>query len=369
MNTYNIEARKRENKKGLHSLYFVATLNRKKVYKSLGFSVSLNDWDCENQQLHKKNDIINFRLNQLKIKASDIALRLRVENKEVAPLHFIELVFESKQQASGSDFYAFVDKFLKQKDYGTHAKAYNTLKDNLQAFSKYATFKDIDYNFCVAFAQFLAAKPISNSNNTRLKKIQYLRCILSEAVRHGYLKTNPAIDVKIKPEKTNRLALTQSEVKQLEDLYQKNTLPVNRQNVLGYFLFCCYTGLRFGDLVKFRKTDIKDGLIKIVQNKTRGLVSIPLNPKAQVLIPEDNFKVLSNQKTNAHLKEIQNALKIKTNMTCHVARHTFATIALNCGVPLELVSDVLGHTRISTTQIYAKFLDEYRIEQMKKAWI
>lgn len=367
MNTFNIVARTRENAKGLNALNFVATLNRKSVYKSLGFFVSLSEWDQKNQCLKNKNDIINFRLNQIKIKASDIALKLRIENKQIAPSQFIDLIFETKHHAEGTDFYVFVDKFLLQKEYGTHKKSYDTLKDNLQAFSKYATFKDIDYNFCVSFANYLQSE-FKNSNNTRIKKIQYLRCILSEAVKHGLLKINPAFDVKIKPEKTNRIALTQTEVKQLEELYKKNTLPRNRQNVLGYFLFCCYTGLRFGDLLKFRKTDITEGLIKIVQNKTRGLVCIPLNPKAQLLIPEDNFVILSNQKTNDHLKEIQQVLEIKTNITCHVARHTFATIALNCGVPIALVSDVLGHTKISTTQIYAKFLDGYRIEQMKKAW-
>lgn len=368
MNTFNVVARTRANKQGLHPLCFVATLNRKSVYKSLGFFVALSDWDEKNQCLKNKNDIINFRLNRLKLKANDLALNLRVEAKQIAPSQFISLVFETKKYSEGTDFYLFINSFLEQKKYGTHAKAYNTLKDNLQAFSKYATFKDIDYNFCISFAAFLADKPISNSNNTRLKKIQYLRCILSEAVKHGKISNNPAIDVKIKQDKTNRMALTNTEVKQLEELYQKNNLPNNRQNVLGYFLFCCYTGLRFGDLVKFRKTDIQNGLIKIVQNKTRGLVSIPLNPKALALIPENNFTILSNQKTNAHLKEIQNLLKIKTTMTCHVARHTFATIALNCGVPIELVSDVLGHTKISTTQIYAKFLDNYRIEQMSKSW-
>ena len=173
MNTFNIVARARENKQGLHALNFVATLNRKSVYKSLGFNIALSDWDSKNQCLYKKNDIINFRLNRLKLKANDLALKLRVEGTEIAPEQFLNLVFETKKFTEGTDFYVFVDNFVIQKEYGTHKKSYDTLKDNLQAFSKYTTFKDIDYNFCVSFAAFLAAKPISNSNNTRLKKIQY----------------------------------------------------------------------------------------------------------------------------------------------------------------------------------------------------
>ncbi len=66
--------------------------------------------------------------------------------------------------------------------------------------------------------------------------------------------------------------------------------------------------------------------------------------------------VLSNQKTNAYLKEIGNICGIKKNLTTHLARHTFATLMLNNGVPIETVSKMLGHTNLKTTQIYAKVL-------------
>ena len=64
--------------------------------------------------------------------------------------------------------------------------------------------------------------------------------------------------------------------------------------------------------------------------------------------------VISNQKINQYLLEIQKELKITKKMTCHVARHSFATNALEMGVPIETVSIALGHSSIKTTQIYAK---------------
>jgi site-specific recombinase XerD len=68
--------------------------------------------------------------------------------------------------------------------------------------------------------------------------------------------------------------------------------------------------------------------------------------------------VLTNQKMNAYLKEIADICGIRKNLTTHLARHTFATtITLGNGVPMETVSKMLGHSSISTTQIYSKVLD------------
>ena len=70
------------------------------------------------------------------------------------------------------------------------------------------------------------------------------------------------------------------------------------------------------------------------------------------------FPILSNQKMNAYLKEIADLCGIKKNLTFHLARHTFATMSLSKGVPMESVSKMLGHTNIKTTQIYARITNK-----------
>ena len=72
--------------------------------------------------------------------------------------------------------------------------------------------------------------------------------------------------------------------------------------------------------------------------------------------------ILSNQKMNSYLKEIADLCGIKKNLTLHLARHTFATMTLSKGVPIESVSKMLGHTNIKTTQIYARITNK-KIEQ------
>ena len=77
--------------------------------------------------------------------------------------------------------------------------------------------------------------------------------------------------------------------------------------------------------------------------------------------------VLSNQKMNSYLKEIADTCKIPTNLTFHIARHTFATtVTLSNGVPIETVAKMLGHRNLKTTQHYAKILDKKISDDMKK---
>jgi len=75
--------------------------------------------------------------------------------------------------------------------------------------------------------------------------------------------------------------------------------------------------------------------------------------------------ILTNQKMNAHLKEIADVCEIEKDLTFHIARHTFATtVTLTNGVPIESVSKMLGHKNLRTTQHYAKVLDRKVSEDM-----
>lgn len=77
------------------------------------------------------------------------------------------------------------------------------------------------------------------------------------------------------------------------------------------------------------------------------------------------FPVFTNQKVNSYLKEIADLCGIKKNLSFHIARHTFATtVTLSNGVPIETVSKMLGHIKISTTQIYARVVEQKIIDDM-----
>lgn len=106
-------------------------------------------------------------------------------------------------------------------------------------------------------------------------------------------------------------------------------------------------------------------------HKTQRNVTIPLIDKAKLFmgtgLPQQKiFKIYVNQVTNRRLKEIMKKVSIHKNISFHCARHTFATVCITLGIPIEVISNILGHTKIQTTMIYIKILNEKKVEEMKK---
>jgi len=113
------------------------------------------------------------------------------------------------------------------------------------------------------------------------------------------------------------------------------------------------------------------------RTKTKIKSNVPLLPPALTILEKYNndpavfasgklLPMITNIKTNAYLKEVADICGIKKNLTFHMARHTFATtVALSNGVPIETVSKILGHTKVTTTQIYAKVLENKVSADMK----
>lgn len=147
------------------------------------------------------------------------------------------------------------------------------------------------------------------------------------------------------------------------------------------FIFCCYTGLAYVDVLQLTRSEIATGIdgekwIYTSRQKTDTSTRIPLLPPAleilerykdhpQCIHEERLLPVLSNQKMNSYLKEIADQCGITKKMTMHTARHTFATtVTLTNGVPIETVSKMLGHRNLKTTQHYAKILDKKVSEDM-----
>ena len=146
------------------------------------------------------------------------------------------------------------------------------------------------------------------------------------------------------------------------------------ERVRDLFVFSCYTGISYIDIMQLTKGNIHIGIdrnnwIITKRQKTGTTVKVPLLEKAKELIAKyENhpitvitgtlFPVITNEKLNSYLKEVANFCGIKKNLTFHMARHTFATtVTLTNGVPIETVSKMLGHTKISTTQIYARVIE------------
>jgi site-specific recombinase XerD len=291
-----------------------------------------------------------------------------------------------------NDFLTFFEaheKEIKTKigiDYapGTHKNYTATLKHLHTYISKnyrgrIVTLKDLDYDFLAGFESFLKLDA-GNSNNGSIKHIQRVKKVVNVALKRGKLLMNPFISYQVKKEKTNREFLTAHELQLIEEAQLDR--PTLRK-VRDLFIFICYTGLSYSDLSELKEDEIVIGIdgdqwISLERNKTGTCVTIPLLPQAKAVLekysdhPEAINKgillpVLSNQKMNKYLKELAQACGVKKDVTCHIGRHTFATtVTLSNDIPIETVSQMLGHTSLKTTQIYAKVIEKKISQDMSK---
>lgn len=129
------------------------------------------------------------------------------------------------------------------------------------------------------------------------------------------------------------------------------------------FVFMAYTGLAYCDMALFNyktMTEVHDDYTYIDGSrlKTGSNFFTPILPPAMDILKKYDYKlpVRSNQKINDYLHVIEADLHINKPVTCHIARHSFATLMLSYDIPIEKVKRMLGHRNITTTQIYAKIL-------------
>ena len=144
------------------------------------------------------------------------------------------------------------------------------------------------------------------------------------------------------------------------------------------FIFCCYTGLAYTEMANLKVSDIQTGYdsnkwIHIHRQKTKRDYDIPLLSKAESILDKYRTEtqllpVITNQKFNSYLKEIAEIVGISKTLTHHIARKTFAsTILLYNDIPMEIVSELLGHSEIAITQKhYAKVVKKKVGEQMSR---
>jgi site-specific recombinase XerD len=213
-----------------------------------------------------------------------------------------------------------------------------------------------------------------------MKHMQRFRKILNLGVRLEWLTKNPFNAYDIRFNKFERGFLTKYEL----DLIEKKIFSIERlQMIKDLFIFSCYTGLAYIDAINLTTSEISIGIdgqkwIYTTREKTQTSLKIPVLQQALDILERYNvnprsinrgtiFPLVSNQKVNGYLKEIADICQIEKRLTFHLARHTFATtVTLSNGVPIETVSNLLGHRSISTTQIYAKVLENKVSEDMVK---
>lgn len=380
-------ARKKKENQELALLCARVTVNGKSLEISLKRTLPLTRWNqssgkmkgssMESQQINKKIDEVRTLLynaydNLLKqdqvITANRIKERFLGTDQQQHTLAYL-LDYHNQNMPSAL-------KYGTLKNYFTTG---NYLKDYLKArhHTSDIYLKRIDYEFTLGFESYLRSLP-SLQNNGVMKHMERFKKLMRLAEHLNWIEKNPTQRFKLHFDQVDMVYLSKPELEKIKTQeFEKPGLSINRD----IFVFSCYTGLAYSDVKALNKKHLQVGVdgkkwIYMRRIKTNTAVRIPLLEEAERILDcykdhpkidgiDNLLPVYSNQKTNQYLKEIAEKVKIRKKLSFHTARHTFATtVTLANGVPIETVSKLLGHHKISTTQIYARVIDSKIADDM-----
>lgn len=370
-------------------IYCRITYNKKRKQFSTGIYVDSSSWDREKQLIkdsEKNSSEYNTGLSLIKQKINQAFLLLEVNSGEYdvediylqyagknikaskTLLEVFELHNSRMNKLIGVEYSkATYNKFIEAKNHVSNFIRFQYKKKDI-------LLETISQNFLADFDFYLKSEK-NQKQITINKSIQRVRKIIKLALAKGYLKHDPFILYKPKKYETKVVYLTHKELSKLESHVFKQT---RLNQVKDMFIFCCYTGLAYQEMSSLREEHLIKGFdggvwIQMMRQKTKSKVSIPLLPTASKILdkyrPEGRLlPVISNQKFNSYLKEIAELVSIDKRLTHHIARKTFATtVLLYNDIPIEIVSELLGHSSISITQRhYAKVVQHKVSSQMSK---
>ena len=338
--------------------------NYKQKYISTGVWLYPHQWkdgkiiNCEDiVELNKILDKIvsnvkDVLLDMVAENSVDISLLTeRIRQKETMKGTFIDFCMQRaaiRKYRKDSDTQGRYDRFIRRfSDWG-QIKTFDAMTDsNIIAYDKYLTAQKM--------------KPYSKWQNYH----RFLNSFIIDAIHEGLLTRNPYKWVNIDKGK-NSFGIDRCLTPEEFRILKSSPMPTKSlEQVRDVFVFQVYTCLSYSDLKDFdykQLTTVNNAKVYIGKRaKTQKTFTIPLVKPALDIIDKYNGKlpVISNVKYNAYLKAVAQHIGIDKSLSTHWARHTGATLLLNEGVPMQVVSKICGHssTRI-TEQIYAKLLDE-----------
>lgn len=367
------------------SVYARITANGRRTELSLKRTVPVNYWDTSKGRGRGTSPAIrnlNQYLDQVYNKLLDCHKELSAENKIITAksikARFLGTDAKTKSLMELVEYHnKTMISILKP---GTMKNYYTTekyLKEFLAIkFQREDIFlSELNYKFITEFEVFIKTySPFKDgkicSNNGTMKHLERLKKMVRLAVKLEWLPKNPFINYQLKFVKTDRQFLNDYELEKMENTEFSHP---GLERAKDIFLFSCFSGLSYVDIKNLSPRQLVTGpdgktWIYTKREKTSETVKIPLLFQAQEILSkyqnirskEDHLlPVISNQKINSYLKEVASACGIRKKISFHSARHTFATtVTLSNGVPIETVSKLLGHTKLSTTQIYARVLEQ-----------
>ncbi len=369
---------------------------RKEIYLP-GVKVDPKFWDSK-KQIVKNDKMLTVRIQNEINKYREQINKQEALGTPLSPEEMHERLQNKSNIVTGHDLnvveyckrYFVNDMNL---TYGTR-KGYSSFAKILAKYDSTITLDKMDLQWVAGFKTYLVKVHKINAY-TMTSRLKSVRRLSKHAYENKVIAKYPLEGLKIIGAKANRSFLSIEQLRQLREW----TPPMNLENTFKAYLFACFTGLRFSDLatigyknvVSTEFTGEVQYFLNFTMRKTQKQINLLLNKTALSLLELNKigseeliFEFLnktdmdlsidkiamkiesSNALANRRLKEIVQAVGLPISLSFHTARNTYATIALQLGVDLMSLRDLLGHSDLKVTQIYLKVLDSKKDEAMSK---
>ena len=381
-------------------LYLFFSYNGQRIKFSTSESIHPKHWNFETQRAKKSftgfsefNDYLEKMAEVVKV----IYRNANTNGITLTPEYFREELNKrlNKKAEVQKGFFDYFNEFVEinraTKKINT-IKKYITLLNHLKNFQELKNYKlsfeRIDSKFYETFLAF-CINDLKHLNMSIGKNISNLKAVMHWATDRGYNTNTAFLRFKVFKDEADIIYLTEKELMRLYelDLSQHTRL----ENVRDVFCFGCFTGLRFSDLLKLKKENIKKDEIHFITQKTKDNLIVPLNDYAKEIIQKHDNKlpVISNQKTNDYIKELGKIAEIDEPVlitkyrgaeevqfkelkyhfiSSHTARRTFVTLSLEKGMRAETVMSITGHKDYKTFKKYIKLTSKVKAVEMRRVW-
>lgn len=379
--------------KGMAPILARITVNgiSKEVYTQCRTPV--DKWDTAKGRATGRDKLayeVNAYIDDFRAKVVEIYRTLQSEG-------FEGNAFEIKErlQSPGKQAKMFLEELTlycekRQKEVGVRitqltSNKYYRLCRYLREYTKQECKKDdirlsaVSYGYLDGFNTYLQTAHRCHHNGA-VNILDCLRNFMLYCLRNEWIEKNPFKNYKLKevaPPPKEHLSK-----KEIELLMEKQMPNLRLENVRDIFVFCCLTGLAFADVKELKRehltTDEQGNMwIRKPREKTAVMSTIPLLKQPKAILQKYAFDlhcmesgkllpVPSNQKMNAYMSEIATICGLNKKLTTHCARHTFACLAVEYGMPIDVLAKILGHTNTNMTRHYAKFSEQLIGREMQK---
>ena len=357
----------KQNRDGKALIQIECLKDRRRTYFSTNVYLSPTEWDGCHVINHPLADQLNKFLFGRLIELQRIEFEF-IQRGKYPTLKMLREAMERHATPSASlrDFMQSVIDDDSSRCKSTKA-SYHYLVNDIENEFGMLTIADITYDLIIRYRESMRKKELSE--NTVKGRLKALRCLLHQAQLRDIIDRNPFDKIQIGNMTPRREHLTEYELKRVI----KVDVDGKEAHIRDAFLFCCMTGLRYSDFINIKTANIHKNILTIQQQKTSGMVRIPLSSLFHG-IPlgilnkyksvEEFADIGHNSTANRMLKDIAKKAGVKKNLHFHLARHTCATLLNLYGLKMQEIQQILGHARLETTSAHYA---ETTIKQLDKS--